>query len=205
MNTISYVLTILIIILIIYYINVNGRFMEKKDEIKLYIFDFVSVCFLLLFVFYGYLRGTKYGFMLSVFIWAVFVCTTPIPEAALLLSFPLKNFFNIPMDISQVFISIFALLLLFLFYVYYTPLLKTIIIGKMFHKIINLRLFTLFVYSIIASVAGAYILDRLIDLYLFKSINTTNWYYVIIALIIMVFLNIAYFYEIIHYKITLTK
>ena len=59
---ISYILTILTIILFIYYTNIYDKNLDKGDEIKLYIFDVISVVFLLLFVFYGYIRGTKYGF-----------------------------------------------------------------------------------------------------------------------------------------------
>ena len=202
---ISYILTILTIILFIYYTNIYDKNLDKGDEIKLYIFDVISVAFLLLFIFYGYIRGTKYGFLLSVFIWAIFVCTTPIPEAGLLLSFPLKNFFKIPMDISQIFISIFGLILLYLFYVYSSSLLNTILIGKMFHKIISLNLYSLFFYSIVASIAGAYILDMLIDAYVLNEKNRMNIPRMILALAVMILLNILYFYTMIRYKITLAK
>ncbi len=202
---ISYILTILTIILFIYYTNIYDNHLNKGDEIKLYIFDFISIAFLLLFMFYGYIRGTKYGFLLSVFIWCIFVCTTPIPEAALLLSFPLKNFFNISMDVSQIFISIFSLILLNIFYIYSSSLLKTIFIGKMFHKIISLKLYSLFFYSIIASIAGAYILDIVIDAYVLNKKNIINLSNMIFALGVVILFNIFYFYTMIRYNITLVK
>ena len=202
---ITYILTILIIILIIYYTNIYDKRIDEGDKIKLYIFDVISVCFLLLFMFYGYIRGTEYGFLLSVFIWAIFVCTTPIPETGLLLSLPLKHFFNIPMDISQIFISFFGLILLYLFYMYFSSLLKTILIGKMFHKIISLRLYSLFFYSIIASITGAYVLNILIDSYVLNKKNRMNIPRMILALGVIILLNILYFYTIIRYKIMLTR
>lgn len=202
---ISYILTILTIILLIYYTNIYDNHLNKGDEIKLYIFDVISIAFLLLFMVYGYIRGTKYGFLLSVFIWCIFVCTTPIPEAALLLSFPLKNFFNISMDISQIFISIFSLILLNIFYIYSSSLLKTIFIGKMFHKIISLNLYSLFFYSIIASIAGAYILDMVIDTYVLNKKNRINLSSMIFALGVVILFNIFYFYTMIRYNITVVK
>ena len=194
----SYVLTILIFILIVYFINVYKDEIEKKMEIKLYIFDVISIVFILLFVYYGYKRGTKYGFLLSVFIWAFFVCTTPIPEAGLLLSFPLKHFFDIPMDISQIFISIFALILLYLFYNYSFTLLKSITIGRIFNKIIHFNLYSVFAACIIASIAGAFLIDQGIDkFFLFKDNLDINK--IIISTLVMIILNIYYFY-ILHKK-----
>ena len=194
----SYVLTIIIFILIVYFINVYKDEIEKKMEIKLYIFDVISIVFILLFVYYGYKRGTKYGFLLSAFIWAFFVCTTPIPEAGLLLSFPLKHFFDVPMDISQIFISIFALVLLYLFYNNSFTLLKSITIGRIFNKIIHFNLYSVFAACIIASIAGAFLIDQGIDkFFLIKDNLDINK--IIISTLVMIILNIYYFY-ILHKK-----
>ncbi len=84
-------------------------------------------------------------------------------------------------------------------------MLKTIFIGKMFHKIISLKLYSLFFYSIIASIAGAYILDMVIDAYVLNKKNRINLSNIIFALGVVILFNIFYFYTMIHYNITLVK
>ena len=111
---------IFILLIIIYLINNNNNNnnVNKKLNTKIHIFDIVSIIFLLIFIYYAYNHGTNCGIIISLFIWAFFVCTTPIPEAGLLLTIPLKHFFNIELNISQFYISLFASLLLIFFYFY---------------------------------------------------------------------------------------
>lgn len=201
----SYIFTTFVFFFIIAYINIYDKPNKKKEEIQLYIFDIVSILFLCLFLFYGYIKGTKYGLCLSIFVWSIFVCTTPIPEAGLLLSFPLKHFFHISMEQSQIIISAFALGLLYLFYKCTPKLIDTIYIGKMFHKIIRHKLFSLFAYSILASIAGAYLLDVGIDVYFLQKKEKIHGPILWSALTIMVLFNVLYFYTMKCHKIALVK
>jgi len=133
------------------------------------IFNIISIVFLIIFIGYSYNKGIKFGATMSIFLWAFFVCSVPIPQVALLLAFPAKHFFNISMFVSQIIISIFAGLLLVYFYVYRQKTLLTNSIGKVFIQLIKKRLFLIFILSIVASVIGTRILDDFVDVFLFKG------------------------------------
>lgn len=60
-------------------------------------------------MYFSLLFGFKFGIFNSIIIWCLFVVATPIPEAGLLVSVPLKRILGINLDITQWFVSIVAL------------------------------------------------------------------------------------------------
>ena len=176
----------------------NKKNKISKDTIKIdeSIFTFLSFVFLFIFSISSYRKGVQFGFLMSVFLWAFFVTSVPIPQVALLLAFPIKHFFRISMFISQTIISIFACCILIYFYVYKQNLLLKNKVGKLFIKIINKRAFLLFILSIIASIIGTYILDNLFDVFFFKGEliqqKQRKYKQMLILFILFLLLNIWY-------------
>jgi len=171
---------------------------KNKDTLKIdeSIFTGLSFVFLFIFAIYSYRRGVQFGFLISIFLWAFFVTSVPIPQVALLLAFPVKHFFKISMFISQIIISIFACSVLIYFYFYKQNLILKNKVGKLFIKIINKKAFLLFILSIVASIIGTYILDNLFDVFFFKGELIQNkqrkYKQILILFILFLLLNIWY-------------
>ena len=105
------------------------------------------------------------SFVITAAAWSTVVVATPIPSGALLLSFPLKTFLGIPLHISQVFVSVLALCLLYV-YINYAP----VFIKTIFQK----NMYSIFVISIVCSVLLSRILDQVYDYYMYKKMNIEN-------------------------------
>uniref|UniRef100_A0A6C0L1I6 Uncharacterized protein n=1 Tax=viral metagenome TaxID=1070528 RepID=A0A6C0L1I6_9ZZZZ len=177
---------------------------ESKTEIERQYFNLVSMVFLLLFLFYAMKNGFERGFKLSLFIWCLTVCTTPISTASILLSFPIKIFTTIPMFVTKFVSSMLGLGLLVYFYKSNYDLISKNPLGRAFIKIMQKNLYSLFVVSIVASVLSSYILDTLVDNFLLSVVPTfsksklAELLFVILAFIC---LNVAYFNILIKNKI----
>jgi len=100
---------VLLLALLIVYINQVNVVETLKDKIYLYIFNSLSILFVLIFLYYSFVFGFKRGLFSTFIIWCLFVVATPIPEAGLLVSVPLKNILNIDMGITQILVSFIAL------------------------------------------------------------------------------------------------
>lgn len=186
-----YIIIIIIIIGIIGFLNTN-YFYYNTNKIKSNLFNIVSIIFLIIFIFYTYKRGSLYGGYITIVIWAFFVTLTPIPEAGLLLTFPIKHFFGINMYISQIVISLLAIAILI--YVYYVKpnIIKNSPIGKIFMYIVKNKLYSILFISIISSIIGSYLLDELLKYIENKDyFNKTNKYSIIVFLLFL-FLNVIY-------------
>ena len=177
---------------------------ESKTEIERQYFNLVSMVFLSLFLFYAMKNGFERGFKLSLFIWCLTVCTTPISTASILLSFPIKIFTTIPMFVTKFVSSMLGLGLLVYFYKSNYDLISKNPLGRAFIKIMQKNLYSLFVVSIVASVLSSYILDTLVDNFLLSVVPTfsksklAELLFVILAFIC---LNVAYFNILIKNKI----
>ncbi len=177
---------------------------KSKTEIERHYFNLVSVVFLFLFLFYAMKNGLERGFKLSLFIWCLTVCTTPISTASILLSFPIKIFTTIPMFVTKFVSSMLGLGLLVYFYNSNHDLISKNPLGRAFIKIIQKNLYSLFFVSIVASVLSSYILDTVVDNFLLSDVPTFSkkklgeLLFVILAFIC---LNIAYFNILIKNKI----
>lgn len=190
----NYTLTIIIfcILLFIYYINQLNIENSIKDTIKINIFNGISILFLLIFIYYSIFYNIKKGFFNTLIIWCIFVTATPIPEAGLLVSVPLKNILNIDLDNTQLFVSLFALIIIFYSYYNFRSYLKGNKSGEFLIKIIDLGSFSIFITSIIASIALANIFNDIIDfIFMNKELNYQKNLYIFIIFIIPFLL---YFY-----------
>ena len=161
---------------------------ETLDKV---IFNALSFLFLGIFAYYGYNNGTIYGLRLSLFLWAFFVCTVPIPQVALLLSLPLKQFFDITVFMSQAIISLFALGVLLFYYCFNARLLHKHPIGKVFDRIMNKHLYLIFFISITASIVGSYLIDVFVDIYMYKQ-ETNDNQYILLSSMLFLLLNTWY-------------
>lgn len=167
-------------------------------------FNIISMIFLLVFIFYGMKNGIERGFKLTIFIWSLTVCTTPISTASVLLSFPIKIFTNVPMFITKLISSILSLNILAYFYVYHFDLIYKIPLGKAFIKIIETRLYALFLVAIIASVISSYMLDSFVDYFILSEtqiFKKDKLRMLLLLFLVFVFLNLIYFNILIKNKI----
>ena len=62
----------------------NKKNKKNKDTLKIdeSIFTVLSFVFLFIFAIYSYRRGVQFGFLISIFLWAFFVTSVPIPQVA---------------------------------------------------------------------------------------------------------------------------
>ena len=173
----------------------NQQFDSSETMVNKVLFNILSLAFLMVFVLHGYKKGTTYGLYITLFLWAFFVCTVPIPQVALLLSFPLKHFFDITMITSQVIISFFAIVVLVYFHFKMKSLLQKHDMGKIFQDIMKHRLYFIFVLSVIGSVIGSYLIDSFVDIYVFRpEIKQPNEVMrnVLLSVVLFILLNIWY-------------
>jgi len=133
------------------------------------IFNGLSLLFGLLFIYYVYTNGIEKGLFKTIFIWCKFVVATPIPEAGLLVSMPLKNLLNIELDKTQIIVSIFSLAYIIYSYVYFKNYLNQYNLGRYIIKIIEFFEFSIFIVSILASISISYLINEIIDEILFKK------------------------------------
>jgi hypothetical protein len=176
---------ILFLLFFIYYINESNMIESVKHQIRLYIFNALSILFVLIFVYYSLVFGIKQGIFRTLIIWCMFVVATPIPEAGLLVSIPLKNIMNID--------SFLALSIILYSYLYLRKEMTKNDSGKFLLKIIDLGSFSIFVICIVASIALSHLFDEMIDsIFINKKINTPqNMIVFILFLIPFLF----YFYK----------
>jgi len=175
-----------------------------KNKIEESYFNIISVFFLFIFIFYGFRKGIKQGFKLTLFLWCLTVSTTPISSASILLSFPIKIFTQIPMFVTKFVTSILSLGLLVYFYKYNYNMISKIPLGKAFINIIKSNMYIIFLVSIVASVISSYMLDNFVDHFILsdmKSIKKDKLGRLLAAFLIFVFLNYVYFNILIKHKI----
>lgn len=142
---------------------------SKLNKTYLYIYDAVVIMFILLMVFFIFYNGFYKGCIKSLFIWSFFVICTPVPEAGLLISLPLKRYFGFKMDLSQIVVSLFAFMLLFYFYCVEQKIIKNNLIGNLFLGLINYKYYSIIFISVISSVLTSNLLDNIINHFINKD------------------------------------
>jgi hypothetical protein len=159
----------LILFLLTSFVLINYDYFTKnkdsKDEIKFYMYEAINIIFICILIFYISYHGYTKGIYETLFIWAFLAVCTPIPESGLLISLPLKKYFDVKMVYSQIVVSITAIFLLFLFY--NQSFIKPLFLGKVFNDIIKNQRYLVFVISIISSIIGSELIDNMIDKILF--------------------------------------
>ena len=89
----------------------------KQNNIERILFIIAWVVLFIIFLVKTYCNNATEGFSFTVYVWCTLVVLTPIPEGGIIFSYPLQEFGNIHMVISQACILIFALIGLY-FYKY---------------------------------------------------------------------------------------
>lgn len=164
-------ITIFVIVvgLFVLYINKINVVDTLKDKIYLYLFNGLSILFMMIFLYYSFLYGFKRGLFTTFLIWCLFVAATPIPEAGLLVSIPLKNILNIDLGTTQIFVSFFALIFLLVVYFKFRQYLEKTPYGMILIRIMDFGSFSIFVTSILASISLSYLINEGIDFVVFKK------------------------------------
>ena len=136
---------------------------QKKQEMYLYLYDFITLMFLMLLVFLIAIKGYFHGIIEATFIWVFFVIATPIPESGLLVSLPLKRFFGFNMAHTQIAVSIAALITALYLYYNFKSDIGGIYIGRVFDYFMKNRHYSIIIVSILCSILGSELIDNYID------------------------------------------
>lgn len=166
--------------------NINTIEEEKeveKQKTYLVIYDFIVLIFLIVLITYVSYNGYVKGCIKSLFIWGFFVLCTPVPEAGLIITLPLKRYLNVPMHISQTIVSFSALIILTYFYLYEKNIIKSYKIGKIFIELITLKYFSIIILSILSSILTSQLIDNFINHYIYK--HKLNYLYTKISIIVL--------------------
>lgn len=160
----------------------------KKQKTYLYIYDVLVILFLFLLMFYIIYNGYVKGCVMGIFTWAFFIICTPIPEAGLLITLPLKRYFNISIHISQIFVSLIALSILSYLYLNENKTINKCILGKLFIFLINYKYYSVIIISILCSIFTSEFIDNIIDNYINKEkINNIHFKLGFIAFLIIIY------------------
>lgn len=167
----NYSLTFIILLtfIFVFYINTINNTNSIKYTIKINLFNGLSFLFFSLFLYYYLYIGIKCSIFTTLVTWCLFVVATPIPEAGLLVSIPVKNVFNIELDKTQIVVSILSLFFLFYSYYHFKNILTKSIGGRFLIKIIHYRAFSIFITSILSSISLSYLLNEGIDHTIYKK------------------------------------
>tara|TARA_A100001015_G_C14965707_1_gene702849 strand:+ start:14 stop:607 length:594 start_codon:yes stop_codon:yes gene_type:complete len=162
-------LSILLFCIGAYIYYVNNSHLTRKDIIFTNIFNGVSLFFVGLMIYFVVMYGFNKGLYHTLLSWCIFVVATPIPEAGLIISVPLKNLLNIQLDYTQLFVSLFALIYIVYSYIYLKKYMKESKEGRFIAKILELFEIKIFILSIFASISISYLINHLIDYVLYDN------------------------------------
>jgi len=173
--------------------TINGnqnKNVTKLNKTYLYIYDVVVIMFILLMVFFIFCNGFYKGCIKSLFIWSFFILCTPVPEASLLISLPLKRYFGFKMELSQIVVSLFACMIIFYFYCVEQKIIKNNLIGNLFLGLINYKYYSIIFISVISSVLTSNLLDNIINHFINK--DEINYLYLKMGIIFVLLLIYIY-------------
>ena len=106
----------------------------------------------ILMIIYFFYHWSQNPLQQSLLMWSTAVIATPIPNASILLGFPAKIFFNIPLYISQTIASILSII-----FIAYLPSLSQPTFLK---NILRQQDYSIFILSILSSILIANIIDE---------------------------------------------
>jgi hypothetical protein len=207
----NYILFIILCIIIIFYIlsllnydsyvdKTSKTKIDKKikDKVIHDINDFKKknnrssiitvACIILIFIIFIIYYVTKFGFkkgLWHLFItWLFFTIATPTPQSGLMVSIPLKVLYDISMDKSQLIMSIFSLVVIFILHYKFPYLLNFGIFGKIMNEIIKNNAYIIIFTSIIGSTTISGLFDNIIDFINKKNIEFDKFIFNIILTIV---------------------
>ena len=178
---------ILSFITINYQLDVQDKIKNKK-QIQECLFD-ILVNIFLIFLFITFIIFTsKYGIKRAFLIWCILNLITPIPETGLMVSLPLKRFYDINLIFSQVFIVLFSIIAIY--FSYNVSYFKTFTLGKLFSQLLKKNKILIFL-SVICSLIGVVILQKEIDYY-YSDKKFYNFHLLLATYLIAI---VLYFYK----------
>jgi len=159
----------------------------SNDKTKDTLLKCVSLGSLLVIVYAIMCKGLKTGLLISLFSWCFFVVLTPLPEAAILLTMPLKYLTETPLERGQVIISAFATVIMFYFYKKGQDIVKNTKIKGIFTYIMDNRFYHMILLSIASSIMISKFINDAIDAHTQNDsiflLNDTNKKLFILSLI----------------------
>ncbi len=178
---------ILSFITINYQLDVQDKIKNKK-QIQECLFD-ILVNIFLIFLFITFIIFTsKYGIKRAFLIWCILNLITPIPETGLMVSLPLKRFYNIDLIFSQVCIVLFSIISLY--FTYSVSYFKTFTLGKLFSQLFKKNKILIFL-AVICSLIGVVILEKEINYY-YSNKEFKNFHLLLMTYLIAI---VLYFYK----------
>jgi hypothetical protein len=186
-------LSILLLCLGMYIYYVNNKELNTKEIVITNIFNGISVFFMAVLVYFVVMYGFNKGLYHTVLTWCIFVIATPIPEAGLIVSVPLKNLLNINLDYTQMVVTCLSLVYIIYSYVYLKKNMSESKEGKFIVTIFELFEIKIFIISIFASISISYLLNNFIDYMLYDHKNIFKPHNLMILVFTMA-LIIYYFY-----------
>ncbi len=120
----------------------------NSSQYQKWSFQILSV----MMIIYFFYHWSQNPLQQSLLAWSTLVIATPVPNASILLGFPAKVFFNIPLYISQVIASILSIL--------FIALLPSLSQPTFLQTILRQHDYAIFVLSILSSILIANIIDE---------------------------------------------
>jgi hypothetical protein len=117
-------------------------------QYQTYSFQILSI----IMVIYFFYHWSQNPLQKSLLLWSTLVIATPIPNASILLSFPAKVFFDIPLYISQIITSVISIL-----FILFIPSMSQ---PSFLKNILRQRKYYIFILSILSSILIANIIDE---------------------------------------------
>ena len=142
---------------------------KNKTNFITLVVIFLIIFFILFYYISNY--GFKNGLWEAFLGWVFFTIATPTPQSGLLVTIPLKFIYSIPMDLSQLLVSICCLIIIFIFYYFCPTLLKGNMYGNIIDKIIDNKAYTILLTSSIGSTTFSGIIDKIIDIFNKRTIQ----------------------------------
>jgi len=180
MYELTLILSILILgyVLHIIYKEETLLVIPSNEKIHDTIFKCISISSLFIIAYLIIYKGFKTGLIEFIFSWCFFVVLTPIPEAAILFTVPLKYFTKIPLEYGFIIVSILATALLLLIYKKCNGMIKKANVNGLFTYIMDNRLYHMIILSIASSIMISKFINDAIDAHTQKDIifllNDTN-------------------------------
>jgi len=157
---------------------------NKKNRTNIITICIIFIIFLIFIIYYiskfGFINGLWYLFLT----WIFFTIATPTPQSGLMVSLPLKIIYGVHMDKSQLIISIFSLIVIFILHYKFQYLLNYGVFGKVINEIIKKNAYLVIFTSIIGSTTISGLFDNLIDIINKKTIQFDKFIFNIILTII---------------------
>jgi hypothetical protein len=192
MQYIKLSILLLFLSIYIYYTN-NDDTLNAKDIVITNIFNGISIFFMAILVYFVVMYGFNKGLYHTILTWCIFVIATPIPEAGLIVSVPLKNLLNINLDYTQSAVTCISLIYIIYSYIYLKKYMSESKEGKFIVTIFELFEIKIFIISIFASISISYLLNSLIDYMLYDHKDIFKRHNLMIFIFTMA-LIIYYFY-----------